>query len=65
MNKMKKLIIFFSSQLYNFLKVRLISRQMMMILMYVSIQTEPEAAIEDDDTTLTKKNYTKIYVTYT
>ena len=52
MNKQnKKLIIFFFQvTCYNFLKVRCISRQMTMILMYVSSQTVPESAIEDDDT---------------
>ena len=42
--------IFFSVNCYNFLKVWLISRQLTMILMYVSSQTVPESAIEDDDT---------------
>ena len=37
---------FFFSQLLKFLKVWLISRQMTMILMYVSIQTVQESAIE-------------------
>ena len=37
-------------QVYNFHKVRWISQQMTMILMYVSSQTVPESAIEDDDT---------------
>ena len=46
----KKLIIFFQVNCYIFLKVRWISRQMTMILMYVSSQTVPESAIEDDDT---------------
>ena len=50
MNKIKKKIIFFQVNCYNFLKVRWISRQMTMILMYVSSQTVPESAIEDDDT---------------
>ena len=35
---------------YNFLKVRWISRQMTMTLMYVSSQTVPQSAIEDDAT---------------
>ena len=42
--------IFFSVNCYNFLKIWLISRQITMILMYVSSQTVPESAIEDDDT---------------
>ena len=42
--------IFFSVNCYNFLKVWLISLQLTMILMYVSSQTVPESAIEDDDT---------------
>ena len=51
MNKINKLIIFFFQvNCYNFLKVRWISRQMTMILMYVSSQTAPESAIDDDDT---------------
>ena len=44
------MITFFSVNCYNFLKEWLISRQMTIILMYVSIQTVPESAIEDDDT---------------
>ena len=40
--------IFFSVNCYNFLKVWLISRQSTMILVYVSSQTVPESAIEDD-----------------
>ena len=39
----------FSVNCYNFLKVWLISRQMTMILMYVSSQIVPESAIEYDD----------------
>ena len=50
MNKIKNLIIFFQVNCYNVLKVRWISRQMTMILMYVSSQTVPESAIEDDGT---------------
>ena len=51
MNKVKKMIMFFFQvNCYNFLKVRWISRQMTMILMYVYNQTVPESAIEDDDT---------------
>ena len=43
MNKIKKKNdnIFFQVNCYNFLKVRWISRQMTMILMYVSSQTVP------------------------
>ena len=48
MNKIKILIIFFSVNCYNFLKVLCISRQMTMILMNVSSQTVPESSIEDD-----------------
>ena len=48
MNKIKKNDDFIFSQRYNFLKVWLISRQSTMILMYVSSQTVPESAIEDD-----------------
>ena len=48
MNKMKKIDDFFSVNCYNFLKVWLISRQSTIILMYVSSQTVPESAIEDD-----------------
>ena len=48
MNKIKKNDnIFFQVNCYTFLKVRWISRQMTMILMYVSSQTVPESAIED------------------
>ena len=50
MNKIKKLIIFFQVNCYNVLRGRWISRQMTMILMYVSSQTVPESAIEDDGT---------------
>ena len=50
MNKIKKKDNIFQVNCYNFLKVRWISRQMTMILMYVSGQTVPESAIEDDDT---------------
>ena len=51
MNKIKKIYnIFFQANCYNFLKVRWISRQMTMILIYASSQTVPESAIEDDDT---------------
>ena len=50
MNKIKKLIIFFQVNCYYFLKVRWISRHMTMILMYVSSQTVPKSAIEDDGT---------------
>ena len=42
------MMIFFSVNCYNFLKVRLLSRRMTMILKYVSSQTVPESAIEDD-----------------
>ena len=42
--------IFFQVNCYNVLKERWISRQMTMILMYVSSQTVPESAIEDDGT---------------
>ena len=49
-NKNKIDNIFFQFNCYNFLKVRWISRQMTMILMYVSSQTVPESAIEDDGT---------------
>ena len=45
---MKKYEDFFSVNCYNFLKVWLISRQSTMILVYVSGQTVPESAIEDD-----------------
>ena len=48
MNKIKKYEDFFSVNCYNFLKVWLISRQSKMILVYVSSQTLPESAIEDD-----------------
>ena len=48
MNKIKKKWIFFLVNCYNFLKVWLISRQSTMILVYVSSQTVPESAIEDD-----------------
>ena len=41
-------MIIFSINCYNFLKAWLISRQMTMILMYVSSQTVPESAIEAD-----------------
>ena len=59
MNKIKNLIIFFFQvKCYNFLKVRWISRQMMMILMYVSSQTVPESAIEDDGTK--NKKYSRV-----
>ena len=44
------MIIFFPVNCYHFLKVRWISRQMTMILMYASSQTVPESAIEDDGT---------------
>ena len=47
MHEIKNLMIF-SVNCYNFLNLRLISRQMTMILMYVFIQTEPESAIKDD-----------------
>ena len=44
------MIIFFQVNCFNFLKERWISRQMTMILMYVSSQTVPDSAIEDEDT---------------
>ena len=50
MTKRKKMKIFFPVNCCNFLKVRWTSRQMTMILMYVSSQTVTESAIEDDDT---------------
>ena len=44
------MIIFLQVNCYDFFKVRWISRQKTTILMYVSSQTLPEPAVEDDDT---------------
>ena len=44
------MMIYFLVNGYNFLNVGLISRQMTMILIYVSSQTVPESAVEDNGT---------------
>ena len=47
--KYKKWKYLFPVNCYNFLKVWLLSRQMTMILMYLSCKTLSEYAFEDDD----------------